>query len=179
MHLSVIAFVGFVAALGANQVIFPYEAIHLTDDDIGNFSAIAFADNTTVSPNLDQAKCKAFPGGKDWPADYEWDRLNTSLGGALLKPIPAASSCYIGLYSGTKKCNFLLNDAKNTRFYSDDPLTVLTQWPEGNTCLATKHPSGDCTQGGFPIYVVNATTAKHVQIAANFARNKNIRLVIK
>jgi FAD/FMN-containing dehydrogenase len=32
---------------------------------------------------------------------------------------------------------------------------------------------------GFPEYVVNVSTAAQVQLAVNFARNLNIRLVIK
>lgn len=36
-----------------------------------------------------------------------------------------------------------------------------------------------CTLGGFPEYVVNVTSAAQVQLAVNFARNLNIRLVIK
>lgn len=36
-----------------------------------------------------------------------------------------------------------------------------------------------CTLGGFPEYVGNVTSAAQVQLAVNFARNLNIRLVIK
>ncbi|KAL1836192.1 hypothetical protein VTJ49DRAFT_5459 [Mycothermus thermophilus] len=52
-------------------------------------------------------------------------------------------------------------------------------WPQGDTCPLTEDPVGICTRGGYPVYVVNATSVKHVQAAVNFARNRNIRLVIK
>ena len=39
--------------------------------------------------------------------------------------------------------------------------------------------ASQCTLGGFPEYVVNVSTAAQVQLAVNFARNLNIRLVIK
>lgn len=39
--------------------------------------------------------------------------------------------------------------------------------------------ASQCTLGGFPEYVVNVTSAAQVQLAVNFARNFNIRLVIK
>ncbi|KAK3352463.1 hypothetical protein B0T25DRAFT_580383 [Lasiosphaeria hispida] len=68
---------------------------------------------------------------------------------------------------------------EHTGFYFDDPLTVITQWPQGNTCLAVQNATGNCTQGGFPVYVVNVTSVKHVQAAVNFARNNNVRVVIK
>lgn len=36
-----------------------------------------------------------------------------------------------------------------------------------------------CTLGGFPAYAVNISTAAQVQLAVNFARNLNLRLIIK
>lgn len=33
--------------------------------------------------------------------------------------------------------------------------------------------------GGFPMYVINATTPKHIQAGVNFARNSGVRLVVK
>ena len=62
---------------------------------------------------------------------------------------------------------------------SDDPASILSQWASGNTCTPTSQPDSNCTQGGWPEYVVKATTVRHIQLAVNFARNQNIRLVIK
>jgi hypothetical protein len=39
--------------------------------------------------------------------------------------------------------------------------------------------TSECTLGGFPEYAVNVSTAAQVQLAVNFARNLDIRLVIK
>jgi FAD/FMN-containing dehydrogenase len=36
-----------------------------------------------------------------------------------------------------------------------------------------------CTNGGFPAYAVNVTNVAQVQLAVNFARSNNIRLVVK
>ena len=79
-----------------------------------------------------------------------------------------------------KQRNFLLSGGtRETRFYINDPVTVLTQWPQGKTCSLSLKPVGNCTQGGFPVYVLNATTVKHIRAAVNFARNEGVRLVIK
>lgn len=46
--------------------------------------------------------------------------------------------------------------------------------------MPTEDPaSGNCTHGGFPVYTVNVSDVKHIQLAVNFARNANLRLVIK
>jgi len=55
-------------------------------------------------------------------------------------------------------------------------------WPifQGKTCMAQNDTAGaECTLGGFPEYTVNVSTAAQVQLAVNFARNLNLRLVIK
>jgi hypothetical protein len=62
---------------------------------------------------------------------------------------------------------------------SNDPTSIMSQWASGNTCAPTSEPNSTCTQGGYPVYVVNALNVRHVQMAVNFARNSNIRLVIK
>ncbi|KXN81948.1 O-methylsterigmatocystin oxidoreductase [Leucoagaricus sp. SymC.cos] len=50
----------------------------------------------------------------------------------------------------------------------------------GLSCIPTTDPnSGNCTQGTYPIYVVDAHKTSDVQAAVNFARSHNIRLVIK
>ncbi|KAK8055320.1 FAD-binding domain-containing protein [Apiospora rasikravindrae] len=160
------------------------DSIQLTEKDIGDFTAIAFGDRTAATTSQqEQQRCRVFPGDGLWPPTEEWTRLNNSLDGVLLRPTPAGAVCYPEhpAYDAAR-CQFLLQDARSTRFWLDDPLTELAQWTQGGTCLATNQTQAqekNCTRGGFPEYVVNATTAKHVQVAVNFARNKGIRLVIK
>ena len=157
---------------------FPYESVQLRDADVGAFSDIAFG-NISNPKIAVPSGCKEYPGSPGWPSQDEWARLNQSLGGSLLKPAPPASVCYHGPRYNEKMCDFLLYNASTTRFYLDDPVTVLSQWAQGESCVATLNSHGSCTQGGFPDYVVNASSVKHIQIAVNFARNRNIRLVIK
>lgn len=159
---------------------FFFETIQLQDKDVDAFPAIAFGNQSTVSATYNGPDCKAFPGSTDWPSEEEWSRLNSSLGGVLLKPIPPGAVCYnnTAVYNPAQ-CLNLLFAGFTSRFYIDDPLTVLTSWTQGDTCDVTFFPQGECTQGGFPTYVINATTVKHVQAGVNFARNNNIRLVIK
>ncbi|KAI0203594.1 FAD binding domain-containing protein [Astrocystis sublimbata] len=167
-------------AVGVQCINFPFEATVLRDEDIGSFSAIEFDNRSTASPIYDGPECKAIPSTASWPLETEWARLNVSLGGALLNPVPAAAVCYDGPDKDANQCNFLLRNTSSSRFYINDPLTVLTLWPEGDSCYASTNTAGlDCTQGGFPTYVVNVTTVKQIQAAVNFARNKNVRLVIK
>ncbi|KAL2174950.1 uncharacterized protein P884DRAFT_272060 [Thermothelomyces heterothallicus CBS 202.75] len=72
-------------------------------------------------------------------------------------------------------CEWLVDQSGRTHFWIDEPLSTLTQWPQGSTCPLVLDAPGTCTRGGYPEYVVNATTVKHIQAAVNFARNKNVR----
>lgn len=58
-----------------------------------------------------------------------------------------------------------------------------TQWPlyEGLTCLppSLRADNTTCTLGGYASYSVAATNVAQIQLALNFARNTNIRLVVK
>ncbi|KAK7932434.1 hypothetical protein PG985_003146, partial [Apiospora marii] len=161
---------------------FPFEAVQLAPADTKAFAAIAFGDAEDARSVQDSYsyECRAFPGEASWPPEEEWRKLNSSLGGALLQPPPPGAVCYNSSeYYDQAACNRILTNGRSGRFYIDDPVTGLTAWTRGRTCPVASNPEGNCTQGGFPAYVVNATTVKHVQIGVNFARNRNLRLVVK
>lgn len=51
---------------------------------------------------------------------------------------------------------------------------------EGATCEPQDAARGkSCTLGGFPTYSLNITTVAQIQLAINFARNLNLRLVVR
>jgi len=57
------------------------------------------------------------------------------------------------------------------------------QWPlyEGLTCLppGLRSEATTCTLGGYSSYSVNVSNVAQIQLALNFARNTNVRLVVK
>lgn len=55
-------------------------------------------------------------------------------------------------------------------------------WPlfEGRSCLPTnENVTADCTLGGYSSYSVNVSNVAQIQLAVNFARLANLRLVVK
>lgn len=158
---------------------FPWEQEQLSESDIGSFAAIAFG-NQSAAATRPQPKCRTSPGDVAWPSLEEWNRFNSSLGGALIKTVPRAAVCYPThpLYHA-QTCTELVKASVKTETGTADPSTIFSSWLQGNTCALTDHPAGNCTLGGFPVYIINATSVKHVQMGVNFARNHNIRLVVK
>ena len=73
--------------------LFAFDSINVT---IGNTPSCV---NYTLAGPGD---CKVFPGDVSWPTASGWQALSSLTGGALLKPVPAASVCY---FNGTSKHN--------------------------------------------------------------------------
>ena len=45
--------------------------------------------------------------------------------------------------------------------------------------MPTADPTGSCTQGGYASYAVNVSTVAQIQLALNFARETDIRLIVR
>jgi FAD/FMN-containing dehydrogenase len=61
-----------------------------------------------------------------------------------------------------------------------DPASIMLPLYEGRTCMPPGFNYTDtCEIGGYPAYVVNVTNVAQIQLAVNFARNLNLRLVVK
>lgn len=52
-------------------------------------------------------------------------------------------------------------------------------WNNMNNDSCLPDPSAPCSGLGYPVYVVNATSAEEVKLGIDFARNNNIRVNVK
>ncbi|KAF7350009.1 FAD-binding domain-containing protein [Mycena venus] len=169
----------------ASAVNFAWEETQLTEDDIDAFNSIAFAD-TAASISVDNTatsgsrKCKVGPWDAAWPTKAEWAAFNTSLDGALIKTVPQGAVCYPNdPHFDEAACTAAVQATAFSGGVVVDPSNIVQPWIAGEPCDITETPIGNCSLGGFPVYIVNATTVKHVQLGVNFARNMGIRLVVK
>lgn len=83
----------------AGAPLFESEKFQLTDQDIAklshNLSALVkFGSHGADKSTHPTGKCKVFPGDHQWPSQYTWSALDNLLGGALIKTVPLAASCY-------------------------------------------------------------------------------------
>lgn len=105
------------------------------------------------------------PGDAAWPSEASWDGLKQSVGGRLIKLRPAFESCEAA--PAAAACSEALAQLKNTFAIGDQPaLTQTSGWLDG----WTSQPSA---------YAVAANNAADVVAAVNFAREHNLRLVVK
>lgn len=114
--------------------------------------------------------CKSIPGSSDWPSRQEWNALNHSTGGRLLRPPPLGGICHPRLPNyDAAACPRLRADWSTYACHADDPTAVDWQQYTNDSCL----PDEDvpCSGDGYPVYVVNATTADHVKFAVDFGKS--------
>lgn len=168
---------------------FPWEESILTDADVaasGDPARFAFGDDitddNTNSKHHHPAACRAFPGDPSWPSSKTWSLFNTTLSGALIQTVPLAAPCYAdwpAQYNADVCANLTANWG-DPHLHISDPTSAMFPIFQGLTCLPTDNPTGgNCTLGGFASYSVAATETRQIQLAVNFARNENLRLVVK
>ncbi len=105
------------------------------------------------------------PGEPGWPSDQAWQGLSRRVEGRLMKVKSALDACRPDPKSAA--CGDLFRELKNPYFIGDDPsLSQTCGWVDAWTV----EPSS---------YVVPAKRTEDVVVAINFARENNLRLVVK
>jgi hypothetical protein len=140
-------------------------------------------ENSTIE-NVAQSlvSCKTFPGDLNWPTKLVWDIFDAFLGGALIPTVPIASSCYETKWGkkDSTECASVVSNFTNPLFHESDPTSIM--WPifQGRTCMPANNTGAkQCDKGAYPEFAVKVRNVAQIQLAVNFARIANMRLVIK
>ncbi len=59
------------------------------------------------------------------------------------------------------------------------PAAELWTYFTNDTCRPTQNPTDSCTLGYYGVYVVMATKPQHVKLGIDFARQNNLRLIVR
>jgi FAD/FMN-containing dehydrogenase len=104
-------------------------------------------------------------GDPAWPSEASWDQLDRDVGGRLIKVRSPLADCISGSFDAG--CAQIFKELKNPYYLGDEVgLTQSLGW----VGAWTSEPS---------VYAVAAKTAGDVVAAVNFARDHNLRLVVK
>lgn len=125
----------------------------------------------TVMPSLAAAgapaspRSRVRPGDQQWPSESVWADLDREVGGRLYKLQSPFADCTTA--SGRASCSEALEHLDNPYYIGDQPaLTQTSGWLDA----WTSRPSA---------YAVAASSTADVVAAVNFARQHNLRLVVK
>ena len=122
-----------------------------------------------VLPNPGAAETSATrrvrPSDPAWPSEASWEKLQRDTGGNLIQLQSPLVVCGSG--SDNPSCAEVITDLKNPYYIGDQPsLTQSSGWVDAWASI----PS---------VYAVAARRTADVVAAVNFARDNNLRLVIK
>jgi FAD/FMN-containing dehydrogenase len=105
------------------------------------------------------------PGDAGWPSEEAWNSLGNAVGNRLVKLDDPLAACRKN--PDSQACQALLKEIRNPYFISEDPaLTETSGWLDAWTSLPST-------------YAVKVRTTDDVVAAVNFARENNLRLVVK
>ncbi|KAL2259518.1 hypothetical protein VTK26DRAFT_6786 [Humicola hyalothermophila] len=144
----------------------------------GLFAAGAVADIVNAAL-LDRFRsCKCFPGDSCWPSVRDWDALNQTVGGRLVATVPLARPCHDPHYDPVR-CQVLRDGWQDPATHMGDSASVMAPFFANQSCDPFTPRSKPCTLGNYVAYAVAAESASDVIAAVNFARERNIRFVIR
>ncbi|MEO8853429.1 MAG: FAD-dependent oxidoreductase, partial [Ginsengibacter sp.] len=105
------------------------------------------------------------PGDPEWPSPEKWQRLKNSLQGNLIKVESPLNACHIN--PAGNQCAEVFKELKNPYYIGDTPaFTQTTGWLNA----WESQPS---------VYAIEAHSTTDIVAGVNFARENNLRLVIK
>ena len=123
--------------------------------------------------------CKAYLGSPSWPSPSKWKALNDSISGRLLQPPPPGAVCHPGQPTYNQAIcptiQYLWNNSVD--WHATNPIS--SAWNNWNNDSCLPYLPSPCSGEGYPVYVVNATSKKDVKKGVDFARENNVRLVVK
>ena len=85
---------------------------------------IAFASFAHLSWSL---FCKVTPSSPDWPSELQWQALNQSVSGRLIKPIPLGAACHASFNKplSDQACGLVQANWKDANFHAQDPASAI------------------------------------------------------
>ena len=186
---SILAASALLIATTHSRTLFKYEEYQLTREYVAllpedEARLLAFGNQSEIQFEravVDATQCRVDPTNKKWPAKSAWGKLANRLSSPenLIATVPQASVCYDPTKNDAQ-CKQLTKNWTNSYTHIDDPTEVLSPLYQGLTCQPpTIYDSGNCTLGGYPAYVIKAKTVFDIQSGINFARNDNLRLIVK
>ena len=139
-----------------------------------------------LAANKATSTCRCLFGQPCWPTEVELATLAAQLSQPLLHPLPPASPCY-PLSAPSGNCSDIIGNYTNNQWRSDQPGAMQDTNYEVHifpnktisACYFNTTLGVPCTQGSVPPVGVDARSANDIQAAVKFAKQHNLKLVVK
>ncbi|KAI0003531.1 hypothetical protein F4779DRAFT_621839 [Xylariaceae sp. FL0662B] len=134
-------------------------------------------------PSMAQAfdACRRIPGDSDWPSQADWDQLNATTKGHLIETIPQASVCHELPYLKFDEtaCRELRENWDFAPTFELKPAEIINPFFQNQSCDPYTPKNEACEIGNYAVYSINVTGPADVVAGIEFAKQKNVRLIIK
>ncbi|OTB00611.1 hypothetical protein M426DRAFT_267397 [Hypoxylon sp. CI-4A] len=128
----------------------------------------------------DKTACRHLPRDIGWPSDQEWNRLNQTTGGKLIRGDPLAKPCYWPESDfGSSVCSRIRESWTLPETHYEDPISVMSPYWLNDTCSPFAALSLGCTLGNLAVYALEIDSAATAAAGLKFAQDNNIRLTVK
>jgi FAD/FMN-containing dehydrogenase len=125
--------------------------------------------------------CRCFPGDSCWPTDFEWGNFNDTIQGRLVATTPIASLCHDTEWADydAQGCAKLQSIWGLPATHYESSSSPMAPFASNMSCDPFTPRGVPCSFGNYVRYAVNASSIEHYRAALSFARQHNLRLVIR
>ncbi|KAL0572750.1 hypothetical protein V5O48_009214 [Marasmius crinis-equi] len=143
---------------------------------------LAFASIELLKPFLGlgfhRPPCRIVPTDEAWPEQHVWDAFNDSVDSRLIKVVPDDSPCHDPNYD-KEQCNVVQKSWLQSEFHLERPGSIMNPVFYNLSCDPFTPRETPCRMRNLVEYSVNISRPEHVVKAVQFAKEHNIRFVIK
>ncbi|CAG9954859.1 unnamed protein product [Clonostachys rosea f. rosea IK726] len=122
--------------------------------------------------------CRCMPGDSCWPTTNEWNTFNATVGGNLIATVPIGSPCHDPTYDEAA-CTALQNSWTSPMTHLYHPSSFMQNYFTNRSCDPFTDRATPCELGNYVSFAVAVQNKQHVVSTVKFAREHNIRLVVK
>ncbi|KAM0722339.1 hypothetical protein Q7P37_001780 [Cladosporium fusiforme] len=163
---------------------------HRNSIKIAIFATVSLLATSALSlPHGDDCSndCRCFPGDDCWPSADQWSTLNDTVDGGLIATVPLAAVCYNNSDSANsawpaydeEACTFLRENWLDADVHYPDPTSIMAPFFANQSCDPFHPESSGCSIGSYAQYTIDATCKSDIRAGLEFAKENNIRLVIR
>lgn len=132
-----------------------------------------FSGNTSSTP-----QCRYLPSDPEYPSSEQWADLNSTVGGRLIATVPIGTPCHDPNYDEAA-CQAVRDGWTNPSLHDESSSSVMAAFWANESCDPFTPKERPCELGNYVSYAVNVSGAEDVAAGIGFARERNVRLVVR
>ncbi|TVY41908.1 FAD-linked oxidoreductase [Lachnellula occidentalis] len=136
------------------------------------------AASVSISQDPVPKGCRYVLRDQSWPSLSDWAHLNTSVDWQLIATVPLASVSHDPTYDEAA-CARMQQSWAFSQTHIPDPASIVEPLAQNESCDPFTPRTSPCRLGNYAAYAINVSSPSRATAGLQFAREKNIRLVIK